>query len=643
MLNSNQKTLFDELVEMTAVELDTENDKNRQRDQFIEEIFIHGGKPFVERVKKYGHTEKGDKIIIDRWFEEYLLLIGDYRIPHTITQGCSQTGKTLAHNLLLADTIVHGKLNIGWFFSSLNSLEVNVPEQQRPLVEKYAEEYEKINGIKIRERSDRKLSSRYQIGGITAIFSYLSTSKATNSKLAAAGGSAVSFTSHVVFVEEAGQSPPESTEIVMPRLSASKIITKPRRDLGTPGSGGSSVDMLMEEVDRNFYPHVQCKHCRKIFPLHPFGCLLKPIKRKNQVGKTVTVYYSDSGRPLLWHRHSEDDPVGTAYIGCPHCEKPIDNETRYGARYRCTKTNEWLTDYLDSLPIGDPEACANTRARIGIHISPLVRKTKINLAADIIDKGLKSSRTADWIQQILGLTSQNQVTGITLDMLKKALAAPKPDGSASFTLAGIDRGHSRDFLTIAQFYLPDDYLNLDQQEISRQTIRRIVFSSDVEREQIPGLLERHKVSYGICDNEPGRDSTMQLCNETGILEMADQKDKLKDAVKLDKVKDGGSEFPCWFVRNQKFQDLILETFLETAEDGHPLYRLPEVWNKHLSSKSDLSPFKHLTAPTRDPDTDRWERPADGNDDLFYSFLFLEVAFYIKCLELARYPGWIKEI
>lgn len=642
MLNQPAKTLFDELLALTAAELDSDNDKNKQRDRYIEEIFRYGGLKFVERVEQYGHTEKGDKIEMYGWFREYLRLIGDYRVPHTITQGCSQTGKTAGHNLLLADTIVHGKINCGWMFSSRDSREVNVPEQQRPTIERYAEEYEKLNNLTIRERSDRKLSSRYQIGGITAIFSYLSTSKASESKsgLAAAGASAVSFTAHVCFVEEAGQSTPEATEVVMPRLAASKIITKPRRDLGTPGSGASSVDVLMTQTDRNFYPTVQCKSCRKYTPLHPFGCLLRPVERKNQIGRTVTTYLSESGRPLLWHCHDPELPVETAYIGCPNCGAELDHETRYSARYRCTRTKEWLSDYLDSLPVDDPEACANLRHKIGIHISPLVRKTKQNLAADIIDKGLKSARTADWVQQVLGLTSDNFVTGITLEMLKKALASPKPDGGPDFTLCGMDMGRAHDFLTIAQFYLPDDYLYLDQVELSRRTVRRIIFSSEVTRERAKDIISNYKVTYGICDNEPGRDSVMTFCNDVGLLEMADQKDTLKDAVKLDKVKDGGAEYPCWFVRNQKFQDLILENFLELAEDGYPLYRLPEVWNKYLSSKSDLSPFKHLTSPTRDPETEKWVRAADGNDDLFYSFLFLEVAFYIYCDTKLKYPVWI---
>lgn len=645
MLNEPTKTLFDELLELTAAGLDDENDKNRKRDIFIEDIYKYGGKPFVKRVEKYGHTEKGDKVVLDGWFKEYLELIGDYRIPHTLTTGAAQCGKTLGHNLLLADTIINGKLNCGWFFSSRDSREVNTPEQQRPTIERYAEEYEKLNAVKIRERADRKLSSRYQIGGVTAIFSYLSTSKSTEGKtsLAAASGAAVSFTAHVMFVEEAGQSPPESTEVVMPRLSASLIPTKPRRDLGTPGGGGASIEVLLQDVDRNFYPHVQCEHCKKIFPLHPLGCLLRPIKRKNQVGKEVTTFFTDSGRPAVWFCSDEQEPVKTAYIGCPHCDKEIDSKTRYSARYRCTKTGEWLREYLDKLP-QDPVACANLRSRIGIHISPLVRKTGQNLAADLIDKGLRASRTADFHQQQLGIPSDTQIVGVSLEMLKKALAAPnKPDGSPSFTLCGMDMGRANDFLTIAQFYLPDNYLYLDQTEISRQTIRRIIFSKEVEREKAKEIIRAHKVDYGICDNEPGRDGVMVFCNDVGRLEMADQKDTLKDAVKKDKVLDGGAEYPCWFVRNQKFQDIILENFIEMAEDGYPLYRLPEAWNKFLGSKSDLSPFKHLTSPTRDPETEKWVRASDGNDDLFYSFLFLEVAFYIKCLQLGTYPGWIGKV
>lgn len=646
MLPDPQKSLFDELLALTATELDDENDKIRLRDAYIKDVFRNGGKGFVERIRKYGYTDKGDRILIDDWFAEYAEFIADFRIPYTITSGCCQVGKSALHNLLVADIVIHGKLNIGFFYGSRDSRELNVHEQIKPVLEKYAEEYEKDKEITIRQRSDRKLSSRYQIDGITAIFSYLSTSTGSPSQakagLASAGGSAVSFTANVCFVEEASQSTQEAKSVVEPRLAASKIPTKPRRDLGTPGAG-AGVEQDIADATHEFYVHAQCPSCRKVFPLHPLGCLLKSIKRRNAAGKEVDSFFTDSGKPLLWWCHDSDNPITTAYIGCPHCSKELPNEARHKARYKCIRTGVWLRDFLDGLPVDDPETCSNLRHKAAIHMSPLIRNVRYNLAADIINKGLSASNPSDWQQQILGIASSTAISNITLDMLKKAIAAPKPDGSYDFVLAGIDRGNSHDFLTIAQIYLPENHLYLEQQEISKQSVRRVVFSSNVEREKIPQLLKQHKVDFGICDNEPGRDKAMELCDETGVLQMADQKDKLKDAVKKDKVLDGGAEYPCWFVRNQKFQDLVLENFIEMHEDGYPLYRLPEVWNKFIGSKSDLSPIRHMMAPTRDAESDRWLRPADGNDDIFYSFLFLEVAFYIKCLELGKYPEWINGV
>lgn len=649
MLDQTPQSLYDDLLQIAVETLDDANDAQRMRERYINEIFETGGKPFANRIEKYGYTERGDKVQVYPWFREYLELIGDFRVPYTLTTGCAQTGKTLAHNLLLSDILVSGKLDVGFFFSTRDSRELNVPQQQRPVAEKYAETIENETGVALKQRSDRKLASKYQIDGVTANFSYLSTSGSSqrSSSLAAAGGAAVSFTANVIFVEEASQTTQEAKEIVMPRLLASKVPTKPRRDLGTPGGGGGiEADML--DCTHEFYPHYHCPHCNKYRPLHPVGCLLKTIKRRNKAGKDIDTAFTESGRPVLWWRTDEEDQIRSAFIACSECGGELPEVTRLAARYRCLRTNLWLREYLQSLPVNDPGACANLRHKVGIHISPLTRRTLSNLAADLIDRGLRASKPADWQQQQLGIPSEVAVTGVTVEMLKKALKSPKPDGTPDVVLCGMDMGRSNDFLTIGEFYLPEDYLHLDQVELSRRTIRRITFSSEVLREKATGIIYHYGATYGVCDNEPGRDSVMTFCNEVDAsgdckLEMADQKDTLKDAVKLGTVKDGGAEYPCWFVRNQKFQDIILENFLEIAEDGYCLYRLPEAWNKHLNSKSDLSPFKHLTSPTRDPETDRWIRAADGNDDLFYSFLFMEVAFYIYCEKMLKYPVWVGAI
>ena len=115
MLDKQTNSLFNELLQLTVDSLDDENDKNRQRDTYIEKVFRFGGKPFADRIEKYGFTEKGDKVEVYEWFREYLALLGDFRVPYTLTTGGSQCGKSLGHNLLLSDVIVSGKMNVGFF------------------------------------------------------------------------------------------------------------------------------------------------------------------------------------------------------------------------------------------------------------------------------------------------------------------------------------------------------------------------------------------------------------------------------------------------------------------------------------------------------------------------------------------------
>ncbi|MGA7933419.1 MAG: hypothetical protein WCA35_07720, partial [Kovacikia sp.] len=88
--------------------------RQAQRNDYIERCMEVGAKDFVERVEKYGCTEKGDKLRLTPWYREYLLVIGDFRLPHTLTTGCSQIGKTLAHTLLMVDSLTTGKLNGAW-------------------------------------------------------------------------------------------------------------------------------------------------------------------------------------------------------------------------------------------------------------------------------------------------------------------------------------------------------------------------------------------------------------------------------------------------------------------------------------------------------------------------------------------------
>ena len=608
---------------------------SQQRSSFIQICLNQGGKPFVERVKKYGCNEKGEPLRLTQSFLEYLEAIGDFRIHHTLTTGVSQHGKTLGHTLLLVDTGVHGKLNTGWFYASRDSRELNVQEQFRPTVEAWIDRLQSDTGEQIGIEGDRKLNSRYQVDGTTFIFSYTSTSKRTPGRdgLAAAGGAAVSFTANVLFYEERSQWLPGTADPLIRRLDASLIPTRPIRELGTPGAG-QGIEAELEQVDYYFYPHYTCEECGITAPIDPKGCLLKPITRTLPSGDVKRSYLSESGRPLQWWSKNGVNSVDGAYFGCVECGHPISDHQRVEeAWFQCKQTGVTLRRFLDELPPGVPRS----PIKIGLHISPLTRQTKYNLAATIIRDGLTCLRTEDWQQQGLGHPSENVQNSVSLEVIKSAITASKPTDKPVFTLAGIDQGRSEDWLMIVDFYVPEYLYRLSVAEIIDQSVRVVRFGGDVTRDAIPGLLQTYNVEYGLIDNEPDRTSNANLCTDT-CLELADQRSGLMDAVKAGIVHDSGREYPCWYIRNEKFLKQVLNGFVLNDEHGYPLYRLPEEWEKWLGTPTERSPIKHLMGPSYDNETGKWKRGKGNMDDLYYALMFCEAAFYLSLTEKNKKTG-----
>lgn len=607
-------------------------------EHYINDIIPQGGKPFVENLRKYGCTEKGDRLNLTLWFQEYAELLGDFRVSHVLTTGAAQTGKTLANTLLNINTVITTGLNTVWFYASRESRDLNCAEQFLPAAMHWIDNVERDKGIKLRTERDRDLTSRFQIGGATAMFSYTSTSKASPQRagLASVGGAAASLTANLLFLEERSQMLPGTADPLPRRLDAGKIPTRPIRELGTPG-GGLGIEQGFEDCRHHFYPHTNCSKCKTLVKLNPKGCLLKSVKGK---------YLNESGRAVEWYYKDVTNKVETAYIACTHCQHELDREALQKARYYCLNTGISLRDYLDSLPT-QPNIIASLRHKVAISISPLTRDVPYNLAAQLIQSGLTAVSTSDWQQQSLGLPSENLSTGITKEKIRDAIIASRPEGSPDFVLAGVDQGRSEDWLIVVEYYLPKDS-SLTPIEQANQTIRNVVFASDVNRSEIAGHLLKYGVSFGLADSEPDRTSMLKLADKTALA-LADQKATLMDAVKEATVKDGGNEYPCWFIRNNRFQDEVLNIFLNIAYDGEICARLPRSWKDKLKVQHDYrSPILHLTAPSIDVHTMKWQRGRGNVDDLFYAMVFCEAAFYIhfsQHLETLKRPSlsWLSAL
>jgi hypothetical protein len=566
------------------------------RSQFVERCYEVGGKDFVEAIAKYGYNERGEKLRLSPWYREYAELVGNLKVAWVLVSGSSQIGKTLCNTLLLCYCLTEG-LSAVWAYDQQNSRDIQVNANFRPVIRHWL----KAKGIEVKRSQGSQNNSLFQVKGAEAQFMYVSTSKKTEgNEGAAAGSNVVGVSRDILFKEERSQYPPGAGDPLNRRLDAGKLPSRPHRELGTPGAG-NGIEAEIETAEYKFYPHYTCSVCGKTAPLHPKGCLLKPKDGR---------YLSLSGRPIDWHQKN-----GEACFGCSHCGAEIPQTARENALFRCLKTGIPLREFLDSLPKGIP----SKRIKAGIILSPLLRIRQTNAAEEIIQEGLTTFNTDDWQQQGLGEPSESNFTGVTLDMLKKAIASTPPQGKPHFTICGIDQGRAEYWLVKCAYYLPDNWTELPFAQVIERSRRVIIFGGDITKGEVSDRIS--DCAFGIIDNEPDISAAIALSGET-CLELGDQQSSMLDAVREGAVREGGNEHPCWKFRNEKFLKSVLTAFLME------MYSLPPEWEQWLGMKTERSPLVHLTAPSYNPSTGKWKRPKNHVDDLYYGTMFCEVGFYV---------------
>jgi hypothetical protein len=324
---------------------------------------------------------------------------------------------------------------------------------------------------------------------------------------------------------------------------------------------------------------------------------------------------SPSGRPINWHKDSK----GKAIFACSNCGYPLSDEVRGKAYFKCIRTGERLRKFLDSLPTGVP----SERIKAAIIISPLLRTGRPGLAIDIINEGLTKLNVDDWQQQSLGEPSITNFDSVTIEHIKTAIAQTSPQRKPDFTLCGIDQGRAEYWLWKCEYYLPDEWQKMPIASVIDDAIRVVVFAGDIVKWELCDRIT--DCDYGIIDNEPDISSAAELSSRS-CLELADQQSGLLDAVREGTAREGGVEHKCWKIRNEKFLKMVLVNFVGNR------YILPSEWSQWLGKPAnERSPIVHLTAPSFNPISGKWERPKNHNDDLYYAAMFCEAAFYIHLI------------
>lgn len=389
-------------------------DKLQQKKQKVKDI------SFIEAIETYGRNDRNQPIELHNWHREYALCISNLNVHETLVSGCCQVGKTLINNLLHIYLVIEKQYNSLWVYSQERVMNRMVAIQFKPMIKYWLEASDRTNT----ERDNSKNNYLYQYGSANAIFSYASTSANVKSNTAA-GKAMVSFSADIAFCEERSQWAAGSDAPVSRRLDASRIDVKPIRQLGTPGRVGTGITEAGDDCDYWFEPHCMCYECDCEIRLNPYGTLLKQIVRYKPNGEQVRSYLDARGRPHTWHHDDKANTIKSAYFGCPNCESEIPKNVRVKESYfKCVKTGITLVNFLDYC--NSSEYDISDRIKIFIYLSPLLKDTLYNLAANIIYEGLNTTDAEDWCQQQLGLPSQTEVTKVTIDMINRAIDAPLP-------------------------------------------------------------------------------------------------------------------------------------------------------------------------------------------------------------------------
>lgn len=598
---------------------------------FLKNNFCTNGKDFVERLERYGSTEKKDeKLTVTPWLKEFAQGVGDLRIYHVITTGNAQCGKSLINTLFMVDFLVFVGLNALWYYPTKQQVDNLVPEMFGKVVRHYIKNVEshfELMGYnaKLSTKEDRQNNSNFQLTSrnASAYFRYASTSAKdhTDSKrgLAVVSGSQASIATDAIWIDERSQIPPSAVGTLLRRQDAARLPGGCIREVGTPGSG-LGIETVVENSNYHFYPHIVCSNCYELVQLSPKGCLLHEVNGR---------YLSNTGRPISWFHRDAAYPHETAYFACPYCKHEITDEQRMNAHFRCLRTGVKYKDFNDKLPT-TLEDSLKQRLMVTFHLSPLLRQTLYSLAEKIVRVGcgFEPINPRDFQQQMLGFPSENEQIAITKAMLKTAIARPVPKEPRVCRIAGIDQGRGEDWLYICDYWVEGVDVKTNGFKIYRESElvspimrmesarRHVVFASAISRADIPKLLAEYEVDYGFIDNEPDIGQAYDICKHT-CLDMADQKTDILDVVKEIHVMGGSLELPAFGINPTYFKDCLLNAFNLHVS----------IFEFDVDDRNYTAIAKHLCSNEKEPDTNKWIRPQDHVDDLFFAGMFCEAAFH----------------
>jgi hypothetical protein len=569
----------------------------QQRDRYLAQALTpQGAIATLSRIKRHGRTPDQDDLTLPNWVQDAIRLMSDWRVASVSLTGGAQLGKSLISYLVAVDLFIEGRLSFGWVYP-----DDGLRQTDQPKFRKIAEAWLRQRGVKF--NPDRNNLRRFELEGAIATFTH--TNSNTKKDGAAHGSAAVSFSANVLFFEETSQG--QGVDL-SGRLQASKIPTKPIRYIGTPGSG-LGIEKIAEAADYIAYTCLKCQKCDTYNPLHPYLLYLDSSKEG---------FFSASGKPRATLKQFE----------CIHCKALLDDDR--GAEAISVRV---FDPYIvKAIGQGDRAAVAELYSRsipeildegvvpesISLWLMPLMLGVKDSKkwCADTAKKLAASQNVKAAIQELLGISSDIS-KGLNIASVKKILERKTYHPSDiqgrwgnPKRYMGLDVGVDCHFLTS---------LLVDE---SDGTIW-IELAKKVHEDEVAGIIEELKPKCFLIDNEPNKGFAVELSAKfPRIVRAANQSTskKIGAAIKKDLSKSGGKPFECWEFSNQVWIstaiDILSSGNLGIIDEADQDGSIDPTWSSHIRSVTRSS-------------AGVWVRPADHEDDLFFSFLFAVVAMKMK--------------
>jgi hypothetical protein len=243
------------------------------------------------------------------------------------------------------------------------------------------------------------------------------------------------------------------------------------------------------------------------------------------------------------------------------------------------------------------------------------------VASNIFENGHDPESAADFCQQQLGLPFTAVTSSITETQWISACNAPSVDTTRypdSVKVLGVDQGRADWYGVTATFHF-----NWEKQasENERDFLLHIDSCLCDTAEAVVKYAADWGAEVGLLDNEPSIYLGAELCSRFGY-HMADQQKSQKDDFRLGEVRDAGTIYPCWKIRDPKYGFMVLEAFRE----GRVI--LPSHFLHYLTDRSIKSPAKHLRSVRWDSGSAEIIKAADDIDHLFFALLFATAGFGI---------------